>query len=93
MKTVCNNSIFTSNNQHSFFSIANSKNGEVQNHILESTIFYSFFENCIGALDGSHIPAFVPTTESAVFRNRKDFISQNTLCLVNFDMMFCYAHV
>jgi hypothetical protein len=31
----------------------------------------AYFDNCIGALDGTHIGAVVPLEDQAVFRNRK----------------------
>lgn len=52
---------------------------------------YSPFDGCIGAVDGTHIPAFVKTEEQAPFRNRKGFISQNVLAVANFDMTFSYC--
>jgi hypothetical protein len=35
---------------------------------------YSSFGDCIGALDGSHIVAIVPTDEQRLFRNRKGIL-------------------
>jgi hypothetical protein len=45
--------------------------------------FYPYFKDCIGALDGTHIP-----DDAAPFRNRKGDLSQNVLGVVNFDMTF-----
>jgi hypothetical protein len=53
--------------------------------------FYPYFSNCIGALDGSHIPANVPLEDQSSFRNRKGFLSQNILAVVNFDMTIQYV--
>ena len=36
-----------------------------------------YFQNCMGALDGSHIHAVVSADMQPTFRNRKQFISQN----------------
>eukprot|EP00262_Sarcandra_glabra_P011918 TRINITY_DN2954_c0_g1_i1.p1 TRINITY_DN2954_c0_g1~~TRINITY_DN2954_c0_g1_i1.p1 ORF type:complete len:246 (-),score=33.65 TRINITY_DN2954_c0_g1_i1:94-831(-) len=47
-------------------------------------------EDCIGAIDGIHIPAWVQTEEHARFRNKKGAISQNVLAAVSFDMRFQY---
>lgn len=53
--------------------------------------FAPFYDGCIGALDGSHIPAVLPVDEQSAFRNRKGFISQNLLAVVNFDGTFSYC--
>jgi hypothetical protein len=50
--------------------------------------FSPYFDNCIGAIDGSHIPAW---TTNEVYRNRKGFISQNVLFAVNFDLTIQYC--
>ena len=53
--------------------------------------FFPFFEDCIGALDGSHIPAVVSPSQHQVFRDRKQRISQNVLGVCNFDLIFTYV--
>ena len=53
--------------------------------------FSPFFDNCVGALDGTHIHARVPIADQEAFRNRKKFISQNVLGVANFDLTFAYA--
>ncbi|KAI3834535.1 hypothetical protein MKW92_015111, partial [Papaver armeniacum] len=47
--------------------------------------------NCIGAIDGTHIPAMVSEDEQDVYRNRKGFISQNVLVACSFDLQFQYV--
>ena len=47
--------------------------------------------NCIGALDGTHVPAVVPFADHVRFQNRKKFVSQNVLGVVNFDLTVSYA--
>lgn len=51
---------------------------------------FPYFENCIGALDGTHIPAHVPSAEAAPYRNRKGYLSQNVLGVCNLHLEFCY---
>lgn len=48
--------------------------------------------NCLGALDGSHIPCTPPASECAPFRNRKGTLSLNVLGAVTFDGLFCYVY-
>ena len=53
--------------------------------------FYPYFKDCIGALDGCHLSAIVSPDDIRTFRNRKSFISQNVLGVVDFDMIFNYC--
>ena len=53
--------------------------------------FTPYFDNCIGAIDGTHIPAVIPAELQGPFRNRKKFIPQNVLGVANFDFTFAYA--
>lgn len=50
--------------------------------------YYPWFKDCIGAIDGTHIPISPPDSERAVYRNRKGFLSQNVLAACNFDLQF-----
>jgi hypothetical protein len=52
---------------------------------------FPYFKDCIGAIDGTHIPAVVSGSESSLFRNRKGYLSQNVLAVANFDMSFSYC--
>jgi hypothetical protein len=59
--------------------------------ILNNPKFYPYFQNCVGAIDGCHISAIIPNDEQASYRNRKGFLSQNVLAVINFDMVFSYV--
>jgi hypothetical protein len=50
-----------------------------------------FLQDCIGAIDGTHVTAKVPRSMSAAFRGRKHYTSQNVLAAVDFDMRFTYV--
>jgi hypothetical protein len=52
---------------------------------------FPFFEQCIGALDGTHISAIPPKGGEKPFRNRKGFKSQNVLAACSFDLRFVYV--
>lgn len=43
-------------------------------------------------MDGTLIPASVPTASQTAFRSRKAHISQNVLAICDFDMMFTYVY-
>ena len=58
--------------------------------ILHNDDFYPYFGDCIGAIDGTHIPVFVPERRHAPYRNRKGEISQNVLAACSFDFKFVY---
>jgi len=50
-----------------------------------------FFKDCIGALDGTHIPCQPPKKDAKPYRNRKGFLSQNVLAVCSFDLRFLYV--
>jgi hypothetical protein len=52
--------------------------------------FWPYFENCIGAVDGTHIPVRVAQHQTA-YRDRKGNLSMNVLVACDFDMKFVYA--
>ncbi|XP_043693028.1 uncharacterized protein LOC122643476 [Telopea speciosissima] len=55
--------------------------------------FYPYFKDCIGAIDGSHIPAWVLVDQHRIFCDRKGCISQNILVACDFDRRFTYILV
>jgi DDE superfamily endonuclease len=59
--------------------------------LLTNNDLYPYFKDCIGAIDGTHIPAFVPEDKRAPFRNRKGQISQNVLAACSLDFKFVYV--
>ncbi|KAK2658517.1 hypothetical protein Ddye_005050 [Dipteronia dyeriana] len=59
--------------------------------IRENTKFFPYFKNCIGAIDGTHIPATMMRHNNSSFRGRHGNISQNILAACNFDLEFMYV--
>ncbi|XP_023644308.1 uncharacterized protein LOC111832173 [Capsella rubella] len=59
--------------------------------IKDSTRFYPYFKDCVGAIDGTHILAMVAGKDTASYRNRKGQLSQNVLAACNFDLEFIYV--
>jgi len=54
--------------------------------------YWPWFKDAVGALDGSHVHAFVKHgIEPAPWRNRKGFLSQNVLAVVDFDRCFTFV--
>ncbi|WVZ93985.1 LOW QUALITY PROTEIN: hypothetical protein U9M48_039930 [Paspalum notatum var. saurae] len=64
---------------------------DVPAKIRNNQRFYPFFEDCIGAIDGTHIPCKVPATMADSFRGKKPFTTQNVLVAMDFDLMFTYV--
>src|SRR5438045_7427982 len=59
--------------------------------ILNDPKYYPYFDNCLGALDGTHISIHVPLEEQSQYCNQKGTLSQNVLAVCNFDMQFVYV--
>ncbi|KAJ0978352.1 hypothetical protein J5N97_013826 [Dioscorea zingiberensis] len=48
------------------------------------------FKDCLGAIDGTHVPVIVPREIQERYRNRHGTLSQNVMAVVSFDMQFRY---
>nr|XP_011468540.1 PREDICTED: uncharacterized protein LOC105352672 [Fragaria vesca subsp. vesca] len=59
--------------------------------IEENTKYNPFFKDCIGAIDGTHIPAMIKGRDVSSYRNRHGIQSQNVLAAYNFDLEFIYV--
>jgi hypothetical protein len=59
--------------------------------IMNNRKFFPYFEDCVGAIDGTHVPAKVSGPRAAAFRNRKGYVSQNVLAACSFDLRFQYV--
>ncbi|KAM0903445.1 hypothetical protein ACQ4PT_018664 [Festuca glaucescens] len=59
--------------------------------ISSSPLYWPYFKNCIGAIDGTHVPMMVNDNEAAPYRNRKGTLSQNVMVVCDFDLSFTYA--
>ena len=65
---------------------------EIPTAITSNSKFYNFFNDCIGAFDGTYIHAKVLEDQASAFRNRKGFLSQNVLACCDFDqLIFTYV--
>ncbi|XP_021614892.1 uncharacterized protein LOC110616725 [Manihot esculenta] len=59
--------------------------------ILGDPRFYPYFKDCVGAVDGIHIPVMVGVDEQGPFRNKNGLLSQNVLAACSFDLKFHYV--
>ncbi|GJT00845.1 RNA-directed DNA polymerase, eukaryota [Tanacetum coccineum] len=67
--------------------------GEVQPEIRADSRWYPFFKNCIGAIDGTHVSAWAPTSKQKSFRGRKAvLVTQNVMAICSHDMMFTFVY-
>jgi hypothetical protein len=57
-------------------------------HLETNSKFYPWFKDCVGAIDGTHIPVSPPASERAMWRDRNTNLTQNVLAVCNFDMKF-----
>lgn len=55
---------------------------------LKGARFTPYFDNCIGAIDGTHVTVVVPTAKVVQYTGRGGYTSQNVLVICDFDMRF-----
>ena len=50
-------------------------------------------QNCIGAIDGTHVAAWAPVSKQKAFRGRKVvLVTQNVMAVCSHDMMFTFVY-
>ncbi|KAL2243808.1 UNVERIFIED_CONTAM: hypothetical protein Sindi_0498800 [Sesamum indicum] len=54
--------------------------------------FYPYFKDCVGAMDGMLVPAWVPQVDQNRYRSRKGRLAQNVLAICDFDTNFTYVY-
>ncbi|CAL5445288.1 unnamed protein product [Camellia sinensis] len=64
---------------------------DVPPEVLEDPRFYPYFKDCVGAVDGIHIPVMVGVDEQGPFCNKNGFLSQIVLASCSFDLKFHYV--
>ncbi|XP_031392120.1 protein ALP1-like [Punica granatum] len=67
------------------------RNVDVQLEIQRCRKWYPFFKNCIGAIDGTHVAATIPSSVRGAYRDRNNEIMQNILAACSHDMMFTHV--
>ncbi|KAK3136674.1 hypothetical protein QOZ80_5BG0440800 [Eleusine coracana subsp. coracana] len=58
--------------------------------ITTDSCFFPYFENCLGAIDGTHVPITIAEAKQAPYRNRKGTLSQNVMLACDFDLNFTF---
>ncbi|XP_068636250.1 protein ALP1-like [Aristolochia californica] len=59
--------------------------------IINNSLFHPYFQDCIGVIGGTHIPAMVNLEGQQSFHNHRGFTSQNVMAACSFDMRFQYV--
>jgi hypothetical protein len=54
--------------------------------IQDNPRYYPFFKNCLGAIDGTHIPVSISPEKHSPFRKRKGTLSINVIVACDFDL-------
>ena len=62
-------------------------------HRLQNPRFSPFFDNCIGAIDGTHVPVIVDKDLTVQHMCRKNITTQNVMACCDFDMRFTFVLV
>jgi hypothetical protein len=60
-------------------------------HKLHEPMFWPYFRDCIGAIDGTHISVTVPTFELSKYIERHGYPSQNVMAVCDLDMRFTFV--
>jgi len=58
---------------------------------LENPAFWPHFNECIGAIDGTHVKVVVDKNKRVPYLNRHNETSQNVLAVCDFDMRFTFV--
>ncbi|XP_057452625.1 uncharacterized protein LOC130744460 [Lotus japonicus] len=66
---------------------------EVPAKIKDDRKFWPYFEGCIGAIDGTHIPVIVPTKDQVRYIGIKGYPTQNVMLVCNFEMLITFVVV
>jgi len=65
---------------------------EVPAKIVNDRRFNPWFENCVGAIDGTHVDAWVPASREGRYRGRKTVKTWNVMAICSFDGKFTFVY-
>ncbi|XP_073152238.1 uncharacterized protein [Henckelia pumila] len=60
-------------------------------HMPQHQRYKPFFDDCIGAIDGTHVKARLPQRKAIPYIGRKGFPTKNILAVVDFNMCFTFV--
>ncbi|KAI3453559.1 hypothetical protein Pfo_010222 [Paulownia fortunei] len=64
---------------------------QIPSYIRNNPKYWPHFKGCIGAIDGTHVHAIIPTNEQLAYRGRKGDCTQNIMVACSFDMRFTFV--
>ncbi|XP_048628845.1 putative nuclease HARBI1 [Brassica napus] len=67
--------------------------GRVSPVLRNDDRYWPHFRDCVGALDGTHVPVRPPSHNAEAYKGRKQDPTMNVLSICNFDMKFIYAYL
>ncbi|KAL4561367.1 hypothetical protein LXL04_033532 [Taraxacum kok-saghyz] len=70
---------------------ADNYNDVVPDYVLNNHRYYPMFNDCIGAIDGTHMRASVGRHEEAKYIGRKGYATQNIMDVCDFNMCFTFV--
>ena len=53
--------------------------------------YWPYFKDCIGVIDGTHIPIVAPRKRQVPYISRKGITTQNVMVVCDFNMCFTFA--
>lgn len=59
--------------------------------ISSDSHYWPYFENCIGVIDGIHVPMTISDREAAPYRNREESLTQNVMLACDLDLNFVHV--
>ncbi|KAI3445219.1 hypothetical protein Pfo_001884 [Paulownia fortunei] len=64
---------------------------QIPSYIHNNPKYWPHFKDCIGAIDGTHVHAIIPTNEQLAYRGRKGDYTQNIMVACSFNMRFTFV--
>ncbi|KAK9274897.1 hypothetical protein L1049_022151 [Liquidambar formosana] len=64
---------------------------EVRKYIRRNPKYWPHFQDCIGAIDGTHIQAVLPIDKQVPYIGWKGYCTQNVVAACSFDMCFTFV--
>lgn len=62
-------------------------------YIFKFIFVWKLLQDCIGAVDGTHIKAQIPAEYQRLFRGRKNECTHNIMAICDFDMLFTFVYI
>ncbi|XP_028550974.1 uncharacterized protein LOC110111771 [Dendrobium catenatum] len=64
---------------------------DIPEKIINDTRYMSYFKDCIGVIDGTHVDARIPVEEQAAYIGRYHSLTQNVIAACDFNMCFTFV--